>query len=134
MAFVRQRSTNDCGVAAVAMLCNVTYEEVLDVIVINGYGTTTDNARAAGLSLGYKTRSTKKNRLKVVRKPKGYEGDLWSLIPGNSLVKIAKDEGEHGWHWVVWRKNRIYDPSWGVYKSERYGRIPKSYMEFIKDE
>jgi len=32
MVFVRQRRKRDCGVAALAMLCNVNYEEAREAI------------------------------------------------------------------------------------------------------
>lgn len=142
MAFVKQRNKRDCGVAALAMLCDVTYEEANRAIpwrregILSG--TTTTQLREGGIKLGYETKSTPQNRLKVVRKPKSWAGwkdaNLWAVIPDNSLVKIQHPRGSNwGWHWVVWRKGKIYDPARGVFAPKKYGeKSPSSYMEFKK--
>ncbi len=139
MAFVHQRSKTDCGVASLAMLCNVTYEEAKAVIQWerrNSRGTTTRMLRAGALKLGYITESTPQNRLKTIKFPdvwvgKTVGGEIWNFIPPNSLVKLP---GMRGWHWVVWKNDRIYDPARGVFRPRRYDKIPTSYMEFVKCE
>ena len=145
MAFIRQRGKKDCGVAALAMLCNATYEVAYRAIpwrrtgVLRGTDTTM--LRRAGIKLGYRTESTPQNRLKPLKAPRGWEGlppplveDFWVLIPDNSLVKIPHPKGPGwGWHWVAWRKGRVYDPARGVFAPGKYGVKPSSYMEFIKE-
>lgn len=143
MAFIRQKNKMDCGVAALAMLCDVTYEEAYRSIpwrregILNG--TDTKQLRAGALRLGYFTESTPKHRLKPITAPDSWSGKevdhtIWSLIPDNSLVKLPKLLFERGWHWVVWRKGKIYDPARGVFKPEKYGdRYPSSYMRFTKE-
>lgn len=142
MAFVKQKNKLDCGVAALAMLCDVSYEDANRAIpwrregILNG--TTTTQLREGGINLSYETESTPQDRLKVVRAPKGWAGkkvgpEIWSFIPNNSLVKVPHPLGRgHGWHWVVWRKGKIYDPARGVFKPAKYNTIPSSYMEFKK--
>ncbi len=144
MAFIRQRNKSDCGVACLAMLCDVTYDEAKETIpwrrrgVIGG--TVTKQLRIGALKLGYLTSSTPQHRLKVVRKPDTWEGmpvpmtsDWWYTIPNNSLVKIQWGDSPGGdWHWVVWKKEKIYDPARGVFHPSKYGYKPMSYMEFIK--
>lgn len=141
MAFVKQKSKTDCGVAALAMLCDVTYMEALLAIqwwVFSGNrGTTTRMLRNAALKLGYLTKSTPQNRLKPIKVPdvwvgKTVGGEIWNFIPDNSLVKIPYRRGRRGWHWVVWRKRKIYDPAKGVFLPRKYNHIPISYMEFVK--
>lgn len=146
MAFIWQRGEKDCGVAALAMLCNVTYEEADKTIPWrregNLAGTTTKMLRDGGAKLGYSTESTPQDRLKVVKAPKSWASrppsivaDFWHLIPDNSLVKIPHPRGSGwGWHWVVWRKHSVYDPARGVFHPSKYGTKPSSYMEFIKVE
>ncbi len=138
MAFVRQRNKRDCGVAALAMLCDVTYEEAEKAIPWRREGclegTTAKMLREGAEKFGYQTHSTPQNRLKPIRAPKEPEGwstmDVWDMIPDNSLVKIANPKGpNHGFHWVVWRKNKIYDPACGVFRI--YWALPLSYMIFI---
>lgn len=136
MAFVKQRTKTDCGVAALAMLCDAAYEEAKEAIrfyVKNNLGTSTRMLRKAARKLGYRTKSTPQNRLKVIKAPdmwigKTVGGEIWQFIPPNSLVKIP---GRRGWHWVVWKKGKIYDPARGVFLPRKYDRIPTSYMEFV---
>ena len=149
MTYIRQRNKLDCGVAALAMLCDVTYEEANRAIpwrregILNG--TTTKQLRDGGLRLGYVTRSTPGDRLKVIQAPKGWveehgskvDHNIWSFIPENSLVKVPG--GDHGrWHWVVWRKGRVYDPAIGVFRPRHYverfsDKVPSSYMQFVPE-
>ncbi len=145
MAFIRQRGKNDCGVATLAMLCGVTYEEAYRSIpwrrvgILRGIDTSM--LRQAGIKLGYRTESTPQDRLKVVKSPKSWSAlpsplveDFWVLVPNNSLVKIPHPKGPGwGWHWVAWRKGRVYDPARGVFAPGKYGVKPLSYMEFIKE-
>ena len=146
MAYVKQLGKNDCGVACLAMLCDVEYSIALRAIPFRKRGlmggTTTAQIREGASTLGYTTKSTPQNRLKVVYAPKDWGGlagsltsDWWYLIPDNSLVKIKFDQCTGGnFHWVVWRKQKIYDPARGVFHPSRYGYKPISYMEFVKCE
>ena len=138
MAFVRQRSKTDCGIAALAMLCDVSYEKALPAIrwraTSGNRGTTTHMLREAARKLGYRTKSTPQKRLKIIKAPdvwvgKTVGGEIWGFIPENSLVKIPC---KIGWHWVVWRKGKVYDPAKGVFRPRKYDKIPTSYMEFVK--
>ncbi len=146
MAFVWQRNKSDCGIAVLAMLCDVTYEAAGVSIEWNHSrykGTTTKQLREAALNLGYLTRSTPQHRLKKVslkewdiewgKLPPPGISDYWYSIPNNSLVKMKRARGG-GWHWVAWRKQKIHDPDHGVFHPSQYGYKPVSYMEFIKCE
>lgn len=136
MAFVQQRIKTDCGVAALAMLCDVTYEEAKGAVrwyAKNNLGTTTRMLRVAGFRLGYFTKSTPQYRLKLIKAPDAWVGkivggEIWGFIPENSLVKIS---AKIGWHWVVWKKGKIYDPARGVFRPRKYDKVPMSYMEFV---
>ena len=142
MAFIRQRNKSDCGVAVLAMLCDVTYEEAYRVIpwrregILNG--TSATQLRAGGIRLGYRTESTPQDRMKPITVPfawpKTIDYTIWSLIPAGSLVKLPQLLGARGHHWVAWRKGKVYDPARGVFKPETVGdHYPSSYMEFIKE-
>jgi ABC-type bacteriocin/lantibiotic exporter with double-glycine peptidase domain len=67
MAYIRQRNKKDCGVAALAMLCGVTYDEANHAIpwrrVGHLYGTSTSMLAEGATKLGYKTRGTPTGRL-----------------------------------------------------------------------
>lgn len=136
MAFVKQRFKTDCGVAALAMLCDVTWEQAREAIIWPGrrYNTTTKQIRKAAWKLKF---ATMQGRLKIIRVPfttewegKPVDQSRWSLIPHNSLVKIPTPDFGGRWHWVIWRNGKIYDPARGVFKPKKFDRIPSSYMEF----
>ncbi len=133
MAYIKQRTKKDCGVAALAMLCDVDYKEANHAIpwrregVLEG--TTTTMLAAGAKRLGYNVRGTYTDRLKLVRRPVT-EGS-WFQIPDNSLVKLPHPTENHSWHWVAWRKNKIYDPSRGVFHPYGYLPLPTSYLEFL---
>ncbi len=142
MSYIKQRLKTDCGVACLAMLCELDYEQAAGMIdwKYGKYkGTTTKQLREAAQLVGYNVRGTKTDRLKVVRKPiEWYDmpipntADWWYTLPDNSLVKIRQPERGSGWHWVVWKKNKIYDPARGVFHPSKYGYKPNSYLEFLK--
>lgn len=136
----------DCGVAALAMLCDVTYEEAERAIPWrregNLRGTYTRQLREGGFRLGYYTKSTPQDRLKPIiyskfraQLPPNTLSNVWYLMPDNSLVKVPHPEGiQHGSHWVVWRNGKIYDPARGVFRPAKYNGRPTSYMHFMKRE
>jgi len=137
--YIRQTGKKDCGVAALAMLCDVSYEDANRVIPWRRvgllYGTTTRQLREGALRLGYATESTPSNRLKVVRSSHDDPNRMWEDIPSNSLVKIGDTvRFDNMWHWVVWNKGKIYDPARGVFRPAKYNRRPYSYMRFFKRE
>ena len=132
MAYVKQRHSKDCGIAALAMLCDVTYEEAERAIPWKreGWlsGTTTKQLIDGAKKLGYRTEGDR-------MRPLSYDHiGGWTGIPDNCLVKVPHPEG-HGWHWVVWRKVKVYDPAIGVFKPHLYplGK-PVSRLRFIKEE
>lgn len=129
MKYIKQKNKTDCGIAALAMLCDVTYEEAERSIPWRRQGvlrgTDTKQLREGGAKLGYRVKSTPKSHL--LRS----QGKGWSTIPPNSLVKIAADGGY--WHWVVWSGRKIYDPARGVFLPKRYDTEPISYMQFLEE-
>ncbi len=147
MAYVKQQSKNDCGVAALAMLCDVSYEAAYRAIPWRKkgitFGTDTKMIRAGAAMLGYTGIGTPKHQLKRIKQPpfasivpgqqwheRPSTADMWRAIPDNSLVKV---EAPHGWHWVAWRKGKVYDPArGGAFKPERYVK-PVAYMQFVLD-
>lgn len=145
MPFIRQKLKTDCGVAALAMLCNAEYEDAMRAIPWRRqghlYGTTTKQIKEGAAKLGYEGRG---ERLRVVQAPEGWveqhgrtvDYRIWTFMPDNCLVKVPGGTTSR-WHWVVWRKGKVYDPAVGVYTPKKYEekfphRFPSSYMEFVK--
>lgn len=151
MAFIRQRTKTDCGIAALAMLCDVTYDEVNMAIQWRKHGclhgTDTKMLRAAAKRFGYEGRGTKMNQLKRIKQPPGASiepgkryheqptlAEIWQALPDNSLVKVPHPKGPTwGWHWVAWRKGKIYDPALGVFRLKGVRARPSAYMTFKKE-
>lgn len=127
--YVGQREAKDCGVAAIAMLCEVTYEEADFAIPRDRprkYGTTTRQLIEGAAELGYRACG---NRLRPLR----YDKISWTGIEDNSLVKVPHPRG-NGWHWVVWCGSEIYDPARGVFRPLFYeGGRPISRLRFISE-
>lgn len=129
MTFIKQKHKTDCGIAALAMLCDVTYKEAERAIpwrrqgILNGIDT--KQLREGGVKLGYRIKSTPMSHMKPLR------DKSWSTIPPNSLVKIASVKGY--WHWVVWSGRKIYDPARGVFHPKNYNTEPISYMQFLEE-
>jgi hypothetical protein len=145
MAFIKQKLKTDCGVAALAMLCNAEYEDAMRAIPWRRHGhsrgTDTKQIKAGAYALGYEGRG---DRLQVIQAPKGWvekhgseiDYRIWTFIPDNSLVKVPGDG--RSWHWVAWRKGKVYDPEIGVFGPKAYNeifhlRFPSSYMQFVPE-
>jgi ABC-type bacteriocin/lantibiotic exporter with double-glycine peptidase domain len=130
MAFVKQRTKADCGVAALAMLCDVKYEKAYDAIDWRPsstiHGLDTRQLRDAADKLGYNTYGGIDGRLLPCGPTR------WRAIPSRSLVKIPNPNGQGMWHWVVWKGNKVYDPARGVFKASVHGGVPTSYLRFSK--
>ena len=127
MAYVIQKGKTDCGVACLAMLCDVEYEDAMRAIPWKRAGlldgTTTKQIREGAEKIGMYTTY---DRLRPLREK------TWEDIPDNSLVKIINPNDERRWHWVVWRKNKIYDPAVGVFKPKKFYAEPVSFMQFLR--
>jgi hypothetical protein len=133
MGYVEQKHSTDCGVAALAMLCDVEYDDADRAIPWRKhgclYGTDTKMLVAGAEALGYVGHGTKDGQLRRLGTR------IWHLIPDNSLVKVPHpDPKDHRSHWVVWRKGKVYDPARGVFKAEKCNLRPTSYMQFTKEQ
>ncbi|MCK8458701.1 hypothetical protein [Sphingomonas faeni] len=107
MKTVKQKGEYDCGVACVAMLADVAYDEALKAIFPNGKraGKTKTNAlRDALVKLGRQPDTGR-------RKPFGSTA-LDDLI-GDALVFVMlDDDGDEYHHWMVWdaKGRELRDP------------------------
>lgn len=127
MTYVKQKHFHDCGVACFAMLIDITYETAFHILFSSQpkkrkYYLTTKAIKTAAVVNGF---IVEQDRLKRCKE--------WNDVPSNSLVKVW---GEHipknYWHWVVYRKEKIYDPGRGVFKPDKYPLQLKSYLEVKK--
>jgi hypothetical protein len=146
MTFINQRHKTDCGIAALAMLCGKTYEEANRAIPWRKhgcmYGTDTKMLVAGAKKLGYIGHGTATGQLKRITRPvqgsrfrseDELNRDYFAVIPENSLVKVPNPNGYGEWHWVVWRNNKVYCPTKGIFKAEKYGARPSAYMQFKRE-
>ena len=103
MRLVKQRHASDCGVACVAMLADVSWEEanltIFGRVKERGFYTQTADLRDALRRLGV----ILEIRMKVCRAPRRLRRD--------ALLKTNTRKGGY-WHWAVWDAERqeILDP------------------------
>lgn len=108
---IKQRTTNDCGIASLANLFDVTYKAMNSLVRADQKkrrekfgGTDIDHARAAGLALGDPVRLwmvTDENRQIHRQKLKGR--------PAVLVVPAIGHPAE--FHALYWDGNKIHDPS-----------------------
>lgn len=131
MALIRQKGKSDCGIAALAMLCDVSYEEAERAIPWRRWGvsrgTDTKQLKEGAFNLAYIGMGTAQGRLRPCGKKS------WQDLPDNSLVKVLNPDNPFESHWVVWRKRKIYDPARGVFKPKAFAWPPSSYMKFVPE-
>lgn len=115
--YIEQRYSNDCGIAALAMLYRQPYERICRLVLKAEPGafdgTRFDHARAVGKSLRSACGMWGANpdsRPEVIKRLKGRAAVL--IVP-------AKDHRISGdWHAVYWTGKEILDPS----PTGKYGR------------
>lgn len=120
MKTIKQQDEYDCGVAAVAMLAGVTYEEARTIVYPTGRSrlTKTKDLHAALSRLGREPQS--KRRI-------GFGSKTLTDLDGDALVfvKMGKN-GKGNGHWIVWdnaaRKAR--DPAKTSTKYKIRGYLP----------
>lgn len=128
---VKQRRTDDCGVACVAMLAEVTYERALEVMfpkshkLLDTKRATTTHDIANGLErLGIKAA----HRLVAMR----------GKAPEYSTICRVNWPDQRKWHWVFMHKFGAIIPTiwWYDPKEEGHSRslypYPSSYLPLIK--
>lgn len=128
---VKQEDETGCGLACIAMLAGVSYEEVKQVALKNlkfrtkghfytGTGQLKELAGYFGLTITGQKRRPWRN---------------WALLPDIAIVSINQQENNRYWHWVVFQRNdgteAIFDPKKSI-KSDRrtdFNRIkPFGYL------
>ena len=119
MKTIKQRDINDCGVACVAMLADVDYDEAFAILYPTGRTRKlkTDDLRAALTTLNRKPSAGK-------RQPFGSMEP--SDLTSDALVFVMLEEnGEEYRHWIVWdaEAKKPRDP----YQRKRSHR-PVSYL------
>lgn len=114
MRLIRQRRDNDCGVAAVAMVCGVSYAAALAAFTPDiqrrmtklSTGTTTKECAAAIRALGWqcdsRARPMKKRELRT--------------LPGRAMLIVRfTTKMRHEWHWMAFDANngdyKVLDPA-----------------------
>ena len=105
MRTVRQEGENDCGVACVAMLADVTYAEAAAVIYPNGRSklTKTKDLHRALKILGKKPLTERRQAL---------GSKALTDLPHSALIFVEMDDGNASKHWVVWdaQARKVRDP------------------------
>lgn len=127
---IYQRGSNDCGIAALAMLLGVSYVEthqaVLEACVSPFNGMPYSLASAAVQALGERlicTRVTPDTRLACT-----------AALIGTPCVLVvpAKDpapDGGQEWHAVFWSGHEVYDPSPHRKYGKRGIKVMRTFIE-----
>lgn len=127
---IDQRGSNDCGIAALAMLLGISYQEVhqavLDTCVSPFNGMPYSLASASVQALGERlinTRVTPESRQ-----------DCAAALIGTPCVLVvpAKDpapDGSQEWHAVFWSGGEVYDPSPHRKYGKRGIKVMKTFIE-----
>lgn len=93
LRMVLQRHPRDCGVAVLAMLCGVSYEEALVAVsaeapMVLTHGLTTQQLVGAARRLGYRLRRTKRYDVETDTGALCVQNPRW---PTDHLVVLAED-------------------------------------------
>lgn len=107
LKYVAQRGDNDCGIAALAIACGVTYEAIATVLQVDGDGLNDtllkDWLFRNGWSWQERTRNLWRGGSYVPLFP-------WPPEPF-ALTHICTVEATRGWHYCVLDfEGRVYDP------------------------
>lgn len=118
MKTIKQKEENDCGVACVAMLAGVAYDEARAIIYPNGRSklTKTKDLSAALKKLG-------REPLTDRRQPFGSQ--VLHDLETDALVFVEMNNDNASKHWVVWdaKAKKLRDPYHTKYK-----HAPRGYL------
>jgi len=122
MRYVRQRTDTECGIACIAMLADVSYEDARQALFgpkHKGKGRTQkDQMRKALTGFGV---ITTKRLIRCARQP---------TLKRDALVRANVAPKSGNWHWAVWdaRRQRFLDPL--PYKKNNLK--PYSYLVILR--
>lgn len=129
MELIYQRTSHDCGVAALAMFCGTTYEEMLELclqpsgdhegalpIYREGWGMNKETVILQRLGLwGYASQSGRDSEWSVMRfgKPECIDASYFrNLAWGRkTLMCVSSLNVEGGFHFICTDNNRVLDPN-----------------------
>lgn len=101
LLLVHQRKKSDCGVACVAMIAGVSYQQAFDVF---------------DFPEGSKTFYTQHSQLTKALNRLGYDVRrkmfrTWEVIPGHAIVPVNHRCNRRKFHWVVYDGRGVLDPN-----------------------
>jgi hypothetical protein len=117
MKLLTQPTDYTCGQTSVAMVADVSIEQVLKIMK-SGKTTTKDLVRALRI-LGVRSRRRLRRREEGVSLPK-------------FCILHLVATGQHWGHWAVCYNSQVYDPSWGMNPEWPTGVHVSSYLEILK--
>jgi len=122
--YVQQRGTNDCGIAALAMLYEIPYHTSRDLVLAAETGifdgTTIDHARVVGTAMADPCRvwyCTAANRDLLIERLRGRQAIL--VVPAKDF-KVSGD-----YHALYWTGKYVLDPS-------PYGKYGRKGVKALK--
>jgi hypothetical protein len=123
MRWIRQRTATDCGIAAVAIVADVTYEAAkaaFGPFPGRGFQTEAKDLRRALKQLGFR----------LSKKPRRLRGatQIELEFDAIALVSVPGKHGDEENHWIVWDafEQRLLDPS------RRHAKATYPFYEYFK--
>lgn len=125
MQHIHQRTSHDCGVAAIAMFCDLTYEEALELclrpdgegeyahpIYREGWGMNRENIAFQYLGL-WSYDNQNDNKVRCFRKMPYIEASYFrQIIWGRrAMVMVPSLNIEGGFHFVCYDGEKVLDPN-----------------------
>ena len=124
MRWIRQRTATDCGVAAVAMVADVSYEKAKMAFKRfpgRGFETEAKDLRSALKNLG----------LHLSKRPRPLRGAIKIRLKSDAIALVRlPDDNEN--HWIVWDAcvQQLLDPMWqrpnATYDFREYFKVKRN--------
>lgn len=125
---IEQKNSNDCAIAALAMLTDIPYSTVRKTILkLHPKNSAFEGVEFA---LAYKAMKALGVKLRCVNLDKCLDKGLFcNNQPGVLIVPCRDPSFRHGWHAVYWTGKRLYDPS----PTKKYGKDGKTAIKLASD-
>lgn len=107
--YVPQRHSTDCGVACIAMIAGVSYQEAFDAIGFSAERTQFYTTHSC------LTNALRKLGISVMRR----KFRSWQEIPGPAIVAVNHRSNRQLFHWVMFDGRLIWDPKQNKYRRYR---------------
>jgi hypothetical protein len=125
---LKQRSTNDCAIAALAMFLNETYKNTKNLVDFHHAKNEIEDFEGLTCNQLVEVSEMVKEKIKIWYSPKHCRKSIKKKLQGRRAILVVPAMGyspfENMWHAIYWDGKYIYDPV-SSNTSMRYGRNGK---------